>query len=222
MDDFGTMGRRVRERRLRFNLSVRELAQLSGVSRNTVIRLEAGQSIARASAEKIRMGLSMFTDQIELPIAETPFSVHRFGESRWTVNAPKTDYRRLNEGDDPHHEDDPVERGRLGALGFQACFTAVLNSEFPDGVGSHSIMEIHGETKPTRHYGEEFAFCMRGSITIQIEGATCVLNEWDTVCFDGTRSHTYRPSHPLGPDDLAPLLLVVVSMRPGELPLNPK
>jgi transcriptional regulator with XRE-family HTH domain len=220
MDDFATMGRRVRERRLRFNLSVRELAERSGVSRNTLVRLEAGQSIAAASAEKIRIGLSMFTDQIELPIAETPFSVHRFPESRWTANAPKTNYRRLGEGDDPRHEDDPGERRRLGTLGFQACFTAVLNSEFPDGVGSHSIMEIHGETKPTRHYGEEFIFCMRGSVTVQIEGATCVLNEWDTMCFDATRSHTYLPSSPLGPNDLPPLLLVVVSMRPGEQPLT--
>ncbi|RYG39661.1 XRE family transcriptional regulator [bacterium] len=216
VEDFATIGKRVRERRLRFGLSGKELATRAGVSRNTLVRLEAGQPISSATLDKVRIALSTFLDQLASPVSDEPFSVHRSEESRWNVSVPKAVYGRVSEDDDPLHVDDPAERQRLGQLGFQPGFTAVLGSELPGGIGSHAIMELYGPSWTTQHYGEEFVYCLRGSVVVSVSDRPCTLNCGDAMAFDATQPHHYAPSLGAEADSLPPLLLVIVSMRPGE------
>lgn len=219
MGDFETMGRRVRERRLRFGLTTKELAKRAGISRSTLVRLEAGQPTAASSVERIRMALQLYADHLVVPIGSEPFNIHRTDQKHWIVSVPKTAYQRGADDEDPQHVDDPVERRRLGNLGFQPLFTTILGIEMPDGVGSHFLMEVHGDTEINRHFGEEFVYCLKGPALVRVDGHDCVLNEGDAMTFDATIPHNYGCAPERKPSDPPSLLLIVISMRPGERPV---
>lgn len=214
--DFATIGRRIRERRQKFGMSVQELADLAGVARYTLVRLEKGLPCTPKILERIRRSLHLFTDQMVRPFHSGPFSVHRAAETRWSVSISKTSYQTRVVDDDPQHVDDAEERRRLGALGFQPFFTAILESELSGGVGGHALMELYKPSWTDQHFGEEFVYCLRGSVTMVVDGAECTLDTGDSMSFDATLPHQYLPASPTGPGDPIPLILVVVSLRPGE------
>ena len=214
--DFETIGRRIRDQRLKFKLSTAALAAQAGVARYTVIRFEAGKPATDRTLGKIRKALHLFPEQMTRPYDDGPFAVHRAADTRWGVAQAKATYQKqLDQGSRIHVNDD-AERGRLGQLGFQPFFTAVLDSELTGGVASHALMEFHRPSWTDRHFGEEFAYCLRGAVTITVDGASCVLEEGDAMSFDATHPHRYAPTKPLAQGDPAPLLLIVVSVRPGE------
>lgn len=216
--DLVLAGRRIRERRLKFGLSTQELAEKAGIARYTVIRVEEGKPCTLATFQKIRSALHLFTDQLTRPVdaEEGPCAVHRAERTRWSVSIPKSEYQKRLLDDDPIHVDDPAERRRLGELGFQPFFTAILDSELPGGVTSHALMELHQPSWVDAHFGEEFVYCLRGPVTLTIDGASCTLQEGDAMTFDATKPHQYAPAHPVEPGDPVPLILLVVAMRPGE------
>ncbi len=215
-----TVGRRIKERRLKFGLSTERLAEKAGVARYTLIRIEQGKQSTPASLEKIRRALHLFTDQMTRPFADGAFSVHRSHETRWNVSIPKKEYQKRIQDDDRIHVDDPDERRRLGSLGFQPFFTAILNSELTSGVASQALMELHRPSWVDRHFGEEFVYCLRGDVTITVDDVPCTLHEGDAMSFDATLPHQYAPANAVGPDDPVPLILLTVSLRPNET--NPR
>jgi len=220
--DFVTIGARVREGRRKFGMSVQDLADRAGVARYTVIRLEAGQTCRPETVQKIRKALHLFTDQLTRPIETGPFAVHRSQDTHWTVSIPKAEYQQRVMDDDPIHVDDPAERSRLGSLGFQPFFTAVLGSGIAGGVAGHAFMELYRPSWVDRHFGEEFVYCLRGSVTITVDSVPCLLNEGDSMSFDATLPHQYAPISEVSQTEIAPLILVVVSRRPGESVPAPK
>lgn len=215
--DFVTQGRRIRDRRLKFGLSLDRLAELAGVARYTLIRVEQGKPSTRKTLNKIRHALHLFPSQLVRPYEDGPYAVHRFEDSRWGVAVPKSTYeKQVEDGPNRSYVDDEAERMRLGQLGFQPFYTAVLDSELSGGVSSQAIMEFHRPSWVDRHFGEEFVYCLRGSLTITVDGSACVLRQGDGMTFDATLPHSYAPTHPLKPGESAPQILIVVSMRPGE------
>jgi transcriptional regulator with XRE-family HTH domain len=220
--DFATIGRRIQDRRKKFGLSAAELAEQAGIARYTVIRVEQGKPATQATIRKILRALHMFTDQAERPYDDGPFAVHRAARTRWSVSHSKRRYQKQLEDNDPLHVNDADERRRLGRLGFQPFFTAILESELSGGVSSHGLMEFHQPSWTDRHFGEEFVFCLRGSLTITVDGKDCVLEEGDAMAFDATLPHRYAPTRELAPEDPPVLILIVVSLRPGERIPNPR
>lgn len=165
------------------------------------------------------MALCLYTDHLEVPIGSDPFYVHRAPNGRWNVSVPKTAYQRGVRDEDPQHVDDPEERRRLGNLGFQPLFTTILGVEMPNGVGSHFLMELHGSTEITQHFGEEFIYCLKGPAIVTVDGRACPLGEGDAMTFDATLPHNYGCAPDRKSSDPPSVLLIVVTMRPGELPL---
>ncbi len=210
--DYSTIGARVKERRLKFGMSAQALADRAGVARYTLIRLEEGKPCRPETLKKIRKALRLFTDQLNRPFETGPFAVHRAQDNHWSVSIPKAEYQRRLVDDDPLHVDDPDERSRLGTLGFQPFFTAILGSEVAGGVGHPALMELYRPSWIDRHFGEEFVYCLRGRITIRVDDVPCTLEEGDSMAFDALRPHQYLPDEALAPA----LILIVVSFRPGE------
>ncbi len=211
-EEFATIGARVRERRRKFGMSAQTLADRAGVARYTVIRLEEGKPCRPETLSKIRKALRLFSDQMTRPFETGPFAVHRARDTHWSVGVPKAEYQRRIVDDDPVHVDDPAERARLGSLGFQPFFTAVLGSEIAGGVGHPALMEFYRPSWIDRHFGEEFVYCLSGAITITVDGVPCLLEEGDSMNFDATLPHQYLPDEARGPARI----LLVVSLRPGE------
>ena len=215
--DFATLGRRIRDRRQKFGLSIDKLAELAGIARYTLIRMEQGKPSTEASINKVRHALHMFPSQLYRPYEDGPFAVHRAGDEQWGVAVPKRTYeKQVEEGPNRSYVNDEAERHRLGQLGFQPFYTAILDSEISGGVSAQALMEFHRPSWVDRHFGEEFVYCLRGSVTITVDGSVCVLDQGDGMTFDATMPHSYAPTKPVEPGELAPLILIVVSMRPGE------
>lgn len=216
-NDHETIGKRIRERRLQFGWSTQKLAETSGVARYTVVRIENGFACRKETLQKVRHALRLWTAQMTRPFPEsTDFSVHRVEDQHWAVSHQKSEYqKRMVEGS-PIYEDDPDERRRLGSLGFQPFFTSILTSNLPFGMTEHALMEIHQPSWVDSHYGEEFIYCMRGEVTITVNGKRNDLRPGDAICFDAQHPHQYEPTHEIPKDGEAALILIVVTKRPSK------
>ena len=227
--DFAEIGRRVRAQRRLLGWSTQELALKAGLARYTVIRIEEGKPCKPESLYKLRKALHMFRDQLMFPKPESDrFSVHRASRTQWSISRPKSAYQRQSIDEDPAHVNNEAERHRLGALGFQPFYTAVLESELVGGLLGQGLMEFHQPSWVDSHFGEEFVYCLRGRMKLIVDGDECELDTGDCMTFQGDLPHQYIP---LQFDDQgrAPQILVVVALRPKDRqllrthswPLNP-
>jgi transcriptional regulator with XRE-family HTH domain len=214
--NYETIGRRVQARRKALGFSTKTLAERAGLARYTVIRLEQGHSCSPATIKKIRLALHMFTDQLTRPAPTSKsFFVHRAADTKWTVSRSKAEYQKQLVEDDPAHVNDEAERHRLGAVGFQPFFTAVLDSEIDGGTMGQAIMELHRNSWVDVHYGEEFVYCLRGKAKIRVDGDDCELAPGDAMTFPADKPHQYLPVE-FDEQGRAPQILVVVAFRPND------
>jgi transcriptional regulator with XRE-family HTH domain len=213
--DFKLAGVRLRQRRIDLGLTTQQVADRARVARFTVVRLEKGLPCHRATLEKIRAALRLFTDQLLRPFDDTSnCAIQRASDLRWSVAKSKRTYQRQDVEDDRIHVDDEGERKRLGLLELQPFFTAVFTSELPRSRSGQALMEFHQPSWVDRHFGEEFVYCLRGPVTISVEGIPQRLETGDAMTFDATLPHQYAPSEPIGPKDPPALILVVVTKEP--------
>ena len=221
-NDRVTIGRRVRERRLQFGWSTSHLAKTAGVARFTIVRIENGMPSHKKTLAKVRHALRLWTIQMRRPFASCEdYVVHRVEEEHWAVSHSKSEYQKRLVEDDPVHVDDPTERRRLGHLGFQPFYTAILNSSLPFGLTEHALMEIYHPSWVDSHYGEEFVYCLRGEVTITVNGNKCELRQGEAMSFEAKHPHQYQPTAPIGKDDEPALILIVVTKRPSKRSIEP-
>ena len=214
--DYESIGKRVKARRTALGISTQHLANKAGLARYTVIRLEEGKPCKQDTLTKVRLALHMFTDQLVKPFPESSkFAVHRASETRWTVSKSKTQYQKQLIEDDPSHVNDERERHRLGSMGFQPFFTAILDSELEGGLTNQGIMEFHRESWVDSHYGEEFVYCLRGRVMIRVDGDECELGPGDSMTFAADQPHQYFPIE-FDEHNRAPQILVVMATRESD------
>lgn len=219
--DLRLVASKVRHRREALGLTLEEVANATGLSRQTIARIEKGLPVNRRSMELVTNRLKLFSDQfVRSPEQNEKFSVHRDERSRWMVSLPKRSYSKLPEGENRLHVQDSKERHRLGQLGFQPFFTSILESELPTGVLGQAMMELHRPSWVDSHYGEEFIYCLRGEAKITVDGVECHLRTGDSMCFDAWQPHAYAPGHDLALGEEAPLILLVVAERPSDQALR--
>jgi quercetin dioxygenase-like cupin family protein len=72
------------------------------------------------------------------------------------------------------------------------------------------LLELHGETEPTTHAGEEFLFCLRGRARLTVAGRSYTLEEGDAATFWSAEKHSYAPAHEKRSADEPPVLLLSV------------
>jgi len=216
------IGQRIRRRRQQFGWSIETLAKAAGVAKYTLVRIENGHAGTWKTLNKIRAALRLWIDQIfhhEDPA--TPFAVHRASQARWYVSVPKDKYQAPVLDDQALQVNDPSERSRLGLLGFQAFFTCVLTTGLERSATEQALIELYGPTWESRHYGEEFVYCLHGKVTITIDGTPCTLSAGDALCFDALLPHTYAPAEPSNAGSEAPrLLIVLTSPAVGQIPVT--
>lgn len=218
--DFDLVRRRVRWRRQELGLTIEEVAEAAGVSRFTIMRIERGEGCKASTLAKVRHALRLYVDQLTVrPQESKQYRVHRRERTRWMTSVPKEAYSVRDETD-PDHVDNDTERRRLGSLGFQPVFRSVLESELPEGVTSHALMELHQPSWIDQHFGEEFVYATRGDSAVTVDGARCVLREGDSMCFDARLPHSYAPAFPVEVGRPAPQILIVIATRPHDRELG--
>lgn len=220
--DRSLVGKRVRSRRKQFGWSIETLAKAAGIAKYTLVRIENGSHGTSRTLNKIRAALRLWVDQLIRPEnPPAPFSVHRANQARWYVSVPKDKYQAQVADDTSLQVNDATERSRLGLLGFQSFFTCVLTTSLERRATEQLVMELYGPTWESRHYGEEFVYCLHGKVTVTVDGAACTLGAGDAMCFDGLLPHTYAPAEPSNAGSEAPrLLIVLTSPAAGQKPVT--
>lgn len=159
------VGRKVREWRYRRNLSLRALADLSGLNINTLSLVENGKSSPSVST------LQQLALALEVPIAVffktepvTKRVVYTPGDQR-----PKT----------------AVGRTQMENLGKDLNGHAVqpFAIELHPGAGSGDHLIVHT--------GHEFVYCLEGTVHYQIEDEEYLLKEGDSLVFEAHLPHCW-------------------------------
>ena len=212
--DWELVAQKFRERRKLFGWSVDEVAQRSGVSRDTVMRVEKGKRCNNKSFQALRSAYALFSAQlVKHPIESEHYSVCHADQIRWMAANLKDHKGRPVKDIDYSFVDDASERQRRANLGYQRFFTGFIRSELADGVMSSGIMEIYNTSPVDQHFGEEFIYCLSGEAQITVEGDSCHLAAGDSMVFDALSRHQYAP---VEGSPLPAIILFVVANRPDE------
>lgn len=165
------VGRCLRELRIKNNLSIRALAEMSALNVNTLSLIENGKSSPSVST------LQLLAHSLKVPI--TAF---------FETNAPKKNIIFLKSGQRPHVS---FSYGVLEDLG------AGLSSE---GAEPFVVtLEPHADSGPTPivHTGLEFVFCLGGCITYNIGGEVFNLEPGDSLLFEAYLPHRWQNTQDL-------------------------
>lgn len=166
-----TFGQRIRSARKRFDWTLQDLADASGVSITTISRAERGllalgyeNFSALARALQLDMG-SLFA---QAGVSAEPFS------------APVV--TRAGRG--------VVYWGQAFAYEFLA--SSVVGKQMIPSVGVVHAREISGPGDFARHAGEEFLYVISGAVEVHFEtGEKQRLSEGDSIYFDSRIGHAY-------------------------------
>ena len=179
---------RLRELREERSLSMRSLAQKSGLSANALSMIERGKTSPSVST------LYKIADALGVPI--TAFF------------APTSTRKRIvfvKAGERTHV---PLPRGTWEGLGGEH-FTGrvepfILTLETGAGSGERAM----------DHTGHEFVFCLRGSIEYKVEGQIFIMETGDSLLFSAHLEHCWRN---IG-KTVANILIVLSNFPEGERP----
>ncbi len=163
----GEIGRTIRRFRRAEGLTLKQLAERSGVSIATISKIENGKiSGGFETVYKIARGLGVLVTEIVPPsdVDAQPIVVHRH---------------------------DPAD---LHATSIYNYFPQACRRE---GVLNAYVMEIHTREVPAKrdwsiHAGEEVVFVLEGTIDLHLEGRPAVrLEAGDSACFDCGLRHAF-------------------------------
>jgi transcriptional regulator with XRE-family HTH domain len=159
------VGRQLRNLRAELGFSLRQLSNKVGVSPSTIQKIENNQiSPTLGTMVKIAKGLNK----------DLQFFLEPAQERTDVVFCPKTQRRRI----DPPDVKFSIESLTQG-LSDQKV-SALLVRVPPRGKRSH-----------VRHQGEEFQYCLRGTVLFTIDGKQFRLMSGDTLHFKSDLSHSW-------------------------------
>lgn len=160
-----TVGPRIREIRMKKGLSLRALAELSGLSTNAISLIERGDNSPTVSS------LHNLATALGVPITAF-FEQHPDGQ---IIHLKKN--RR------PTSESAGVKMENLGSGLPNQQIEPFLMSITPGGSSTKS---------PITHSGEEFVYVVKGSLVCSINDREYPLAEGDSLLFLATQPHVYH------------------------------
>lgn len=183
------LGNRLRELRRQQGLSLRALAEKSGLSANTLSLIENGKtSPSVATLQQIAIALNIpITTFFESNVKRDPVIYTKSGE------------RKSN----------PLQHGRLEELG-----TGVGN----DGLQPYLVhYDPHsdGGGQPITHEGSEFFYCLSGRVIYNIIGQEYLLEPGDSLLFSAKMPHSWVNP---GDEPCVMVVVMVSSEEPRRMP----
>jgi len=160
------VGKRLRQLREMRKVSMRALAQKSGLSANALSMIERGKSSPSVST------LYRLSDALGIPVTDF-FSPEE--EHQRVVFLKAEERTRL-----------PFLRGLWEGLGGEQFTGRVMPFmiTLENGASSGPALMIHT--------GHEFVFCVRGQLEYVVEGQTYLLNTGDSLLFEAHLKHRWR------------------------------
>jgi transcriptional regulator with XRE-family HTH domain/mannose-6-phosphate isomerase-like protein (cupin superfamily) len=185
-----TIGNRMRRVRLQQELSIRNLATAAGVSKTSIVRLEAGEQVRHSTLLKVAAVLGVHIDRISSPVADTAatFAVHRHEDDAWYDLTSFADTKI-----DCSLSSTPAKRKRL-AKSQGIVPLNILSSRLDDGRIKPTIIELYDASPVRGHIGEEFVMVLEGTALISIGESKIILHEGESVTFWSAEPHGYSPA----------------------------
>ena len=184
------LGERLRHLRGSHGMSMRALAQASGLSANALSMIERGLTSPSVST------LYKLAEALAVPV--TAF----FGEEQ---ERQQVIFLKAREGTHV-----PFERGIWEGRGGERFVGRVEPFVLSLDVGATS------GSLPMAHTGHEFVFCLQGSIEYRVEERTYLLNSGDSLLFAAHLTHSWRNAG----RTTANLLVVLSSFEETDHPLS--
>jgi transcriptional regulator with XRE-family HTH domain len=185
-----SLGNRLRELRRQQGLSLRALAEKSGLSANTLSLIENGKtSPSVATLQQIALALSIpITAFFEVQVNRDPI-IYTRKDSRASASFIHGKLEELGTG--------------VGNEGLQPFVIS-----FDPGVDSGA--------NPLTHEGTEFIFCLSGRVIYTVMGEEFVLEPGDSLLFSSKMPHTWR--NPL--DEPSKVIIVIATTEDRQRPIQ--
>lgn len=185
------LGDRIRRIRVRQKLSIRDLATAAGMSKTSVVRMEAGESFRASTLLRACEALSIHVERLASlsDDAAEPYMVHRRSDDRW-LDMADTAGRQLLGVDRPLS---PNEREEAASNGVTVP-VCLIKSRLDGGSVLPSIIEAYSKSPGRSHPGEEFLYVLSGRARIEIGPDVIELDEGEAVTFWSAEPHSYAPA----------------------------
>lgn len=191
------IGQRIRRIRLRAKMTIRELADLAQVSKNTLLSLEHGKATHVSTVRVICRALKLKPEDITSVDFVQPavVAVQRKADQIWhdmntfingIENAPIT----------KNLENDPA-----------VTPFCLLRSRFSDGRFNPNVVELNHATPSRSHRGEEFVYVLEGTLRVTVGVQVFELIEGDSICFWAAKLHNYEPIGDLRPTRILSIII---------------
>jgi transcriptional regulator with XRE-family HTH domain len=165
-----TIGKKIKELRLRKKLTQQQVADLSGISKSMLSKIENGQTASAVAtlskiSEALDVSLSWLIDD---------------REEQDLVFLPKSN-RRARIGDDNMGYSYELLANRSSLSGFEPTIVHVT----PKNLNLRQESYTHSQ--------DEFIFVLEGSIYLSYDGKNYFMEKGDSACFQGSKPHLFIP-----------------------------
>lgn len=185
----GVLGARVRRERLAQGVSIRELAAAANLGPDSIVRLESGSEFRPMTLLKVCAALKVHLDRLGEVDESEVVALHRKSDDRWH---DLEDYG----GDYLGGSDGVLEkeaRWRIVSSTGQNPIL-LLKSRLSAGKLLPTLIELHRQSEPRSHSGEEFVFVLEGPVNVTVAGREYTLQTGESMDFWGTEVHSYSPA----------------------------
>lgn len=179
------VGQRIRALREMQGLSLRALAERCDLSVNAISRIERGENSPTVGS------LQLIATALKVPITE----FFRTSEERSIVHV-----RRVNR-----------LRSQRGGMSIESLGVGLTNQQLEPFLVA-MLPGAGTDAKPITHNGQEFVYCVEGTIVYQIGKESYTLLEGDSLLFEASQPHIFRND-----SDRPALILLVFHAQKGDL-----
>ena len=192
-------GMRLKRVRLQQSLSIRQLSDLAGISKTSVVQVEAGRTSRRSTYLKIATVLGLHLENLlQSGSADgLPYAIHQKKDDRWF------DLSRFDDGLlEPNSQSDPAFRAKLEGV----APLNILGSRLETGRIKPTILEVSSPSEVRSHAGEEHVYVLEGKAIVIVGEHRVALEEGESITFRSAEPHAYLPH----PDSMLPVRLLSV------------
>ncbi|AIE83683.1 cupin domain-containing protein [Fimbriimonas ginsengisoli] len=198
------LGGRLRRARLRMGLSIRDLAKMANVNKNSVVRMEGGGAPHVTTLLKVCVALGIHVASLAKPSGSENevVVIHRASDDRW--------YDLTDFGAGPLGGlDRPLSSQERAAMVKKGTKTPllILTSRLESGRLLPTVIELYQASEPRSHVGEEFVYVLEGTATVTVGQNSFDLGCGESATFWSAEEHVYAPASE------APLPVRVLSVR---------
>jgi|GEM_PF-1509404 len=206
-------GDTMRQNRVLLGLSLRDAAEKAGVSKNTIMRLEAGHPVIWSTHVKVSRAYGRVPAPPQNRHAEVVSGEHYRKQPQETrpwlpVRIGKDGAAEIFKSEEAI---DQEERNRMGWYNLATHFISPLRCRREGSRFIAMITEIFAPTDRSSDVsGERFILSLRGSVRVFVGSETFELGEGEAATIDSTFLTGFEPLNPVVAGSEAPLVLHII------------